>query len=1121
MLAQSDRTPRFLWARGAELVPLDTARIPVLGSRVSVDWRGITLREALLDISSKTGIKLMYADDIVSTTAPVRLRADNITVAAALTDLLGAATVDIVFTGATSVSLVRRAAPPPLLAPPAPPAAAPAGGIRGKVTDKGSGTPLVAATIQVEGTQLGAITADDGSYRIAGVAPGVHVLNARRVGYTPAKQTVTVADNQTATADFALEASASSLQAIVTTATGEQRRIELGNAVATLDASGRTASTAVKDIGDLMAAQMTGVQVMDASITGGASRIRIRGQSSMALTNDPIYIIDGVRMTSVTSGAGTGGGTVPSRANDIDPEQIENIEVVKGPSAATLYGTDAANGVIVITTKRGKAGKAAWSGHVEQGQLVDHNNYPATYALLGHSPGSTTQRRCFTYDIAEGTCALDSASVLNLWTNPDLTTLKIGSRQLIGGQVSGGTDQIRYFLSADMNQETGPVGLPAVDQRRFDSLGVAIRPNMSRPNNLQQLSLRMNLNAAVTPTFDLAVSTAFMSIDQRFPQSENGGHGSYVQAMEFGPGYAAGPGYTGVGVVGEKLYGYSGMTPGEIFQYVSTQNVQRFIGSSTASWHPLSWLQGRADIGYDLTAEDDNQLQRLGEGPTSGTALLGSASDSRVTLGNFTANLGATAQWQLRPWAQLKSTIGAQYVLKDQTVTTGTGSQLAPGAESPSQGAVFAVASSTSPAKTLGEFIEEQLALHDRLYITGAIRADKNSAFGVNYAGAYYPKAAVSWILSNESFFPKIRGLDELRVRSSVGASGVQPGATSALRTYAVTNVVFGGTTVAGLSQSNPGNPNLKPERSSEFESGLDAKMFGERVNLELTYYKRNTNDALITQPVAPSAGVAGYLSNLGGVQNSGVEYQLRTQILDGREFGWDLTYGGSFNQNKIVSLGPIVSPPFTNPQVGYPINATFLRTITYTDANHTGLLTRSEVTISPASSQVFAGPPNPPTQISLTSGFEMLNRRLRISVFVDRKWGARAGDLELMLPCLVATSCGDLQRMNAPLWYQARAIAVKQGVTSGYNEDASFTRLREISATYDLGESLARRYLRGKAARITLAVRNVALWKHGWTGTDPENFYGSSADLGTAGSQDVAPTAPPMYTMLRLNITY
>ena len=858
--------------------------------------------------------------------------------------------------------------------------------ITGKVTDRNSGLPVISVAVTVEGTTVGATTRDDGTYRINQVPTGTRVVTARRVGYSPARQTVTVA-GQDLTVDLQIAAAATSLEGVVATATGQQRKIELGNTVASVDVAARAELAPIKSIGDLLNAQASGVQVMDANSTGASSRIRVRGVSSMALSNDPIYVIDGVRMTSTVGGAGTGGGTLPSRVNDLNPSEIESIEVVKGPSAATLYGTDAANGVIVITTKRGRAGAAVWSFHGERGMLDDQNKYLAQYSLLGKTPGATVQRRCLTSELAAKTCILDSATVLNIWENSDLTPLKPGPRNVYGGSVSGGSNELRYFVSGDLQQEDGPFGIPNFDIRRFDSLGVPITDEMRRPSHMRLASFRTNLNAAITKLLDVSISAGLTLGDTRFPQNDNNTSGFVYNAVA-GPGYIVGPGYTGIGVLGEKLNGYAQMTPGQSFQRLSQQTVNRFIVSTTANWRPLTWLQGTADVGADLTDRKDYSLQRLGEGPTTGTLLQGSASDSRVRIANFTTNGRLTATWQARPGVQIKSTAGAQFISFDLNSVTASGTQLAPGGETPSQGAVFSTAANSSPSKTFGGYIEEQAAFRDKLFLTAAVRSDRNSAFGVNYGGAYYPKASLSWLLSDESFFPHIRGLNELRVRASVGSSGVQPGGTAALKTYSVGTVFFLGTATAGLTQANPGNADLKPERSTEFETGIDTRWWSDRLNFEITYYRKRTKDALVTQPVAPSAGVNSFLANIGGVQNMGWEYRLQAQLLDRRNIGLDVMFSGSNNSNRITALGNVITTPTSNIQVGLPMYAVIQRSITYDDANKDGYLGTNEVTISPATAVSFLGPRFAPVQLALNAGVDLFQHRLRVSTLFDRKAG-------------------------------------------------------------------------------------------------------------------------------------
>ncbi len=1104
-----NRRPRFFLDEGGDRKPVDVTRSPRLLRPVTLSLRGVPLRQAIAEVSRQSGLAIVFSNDVVASDAEVDLRARRTAVAAVLSDLLAGRGVDVVFRPDGSAALV------PLPAPQQPAQ----GTVSGKVTDATTGRPIELVTVSVEGTSIAATTGNDGAYRLGGVAPGPQTILARRIGYIPRRLAVTVTAGQDATLDFQLAPAPTVLEAVVTTATGRQRRIELGNTVELLDVQSRIETAPVKSIGELLNAQATGVHVQIGNATGVTSRVRIRGLSSMTLSNDPIYIIDGIRMTNTVGGAGTGGGSIPSRVNDLDPAEIQNIEVVKGPSAATLYGTDAANGVIVITTRRGRAGPTAWSVNGEQGILEDRNPYLAQYSLLGKSPGSTTQRRCLTTELAVGACVLDSATVLNIWKDPDLTPLQTGYRSTIGGNVSGGTDAFRYFLSANAQIEDGPMGLPRFDRRRFDSLGVRITPNMERPSHLEQYAFRANLNTAVSPRLDLAVSTGLTKGAVRFPQNDNNTNGVMYNAVA-GPGYVRGPGYTGIGVLGEELRGYALMTPGQIFQRLSQQTINRFVASTTANWRPLDWLVVNADVGIDHTDRRDVQLQRLGEGPTTGTQLQGFASDGRTRLQNFTTNLLATARWNASRSVQLRTTAGAQYVSFDLNSVTATGTQLAPGAEAPSQAAVYSVAASSSPSKTFGAFVEEQVAIRDRLYLTGAVRTDRNSAFGVNYKNAYYPKLALSWLLSEEPFLPEIPQLTQLRLRASFGSSGVQPGPTAALKTYTASAVHFQGQTASGLTLANPGNADLRPEKSTEFEAGIDSRWWNDRVTFELTYYRKRTKDALILQPVAPSAGVSSFLANLGGMRNAGWEYRLHVQLLEGRNVGWEIAFSGSHNDNLVTALGNIITTPTSSIQVGRPVYSVFQRKISYNDANNDGLLSNAEVTVSDPTDVEYLGPATAPTQMTLSTGLELFGRRLRISALADRKAGGRQTNLERMLPCLVGTSCPELQQLNLPLASQARGVALRRGVFAGYSEDTDFIKLREVAATYDFGSRLARRILGARSARMTLAARNLKIWSD-WTGSDPEAFIANNVDAPGGTSGNIFTVAAPRHLAIRLSLGY
>lgn len=1004
--------------------------------------------------------------------------------------------------------------------------------VTGRVTAQESNEPLSDVRVIVVGTTVFTVTNADGRYTLRGMPAGNAEVRVLRVGYTEQKKPVTVASGASATLDFALTRAVIVLQEVVTTATGDQRRVEIGNAVATIDVTRKVEEAPIKNMGDLLVAKAPGVQVLPSNMTAGGSRLRVRGTSSLSLSNDPIYIIDGVRMTSTMNnlnlGSGIGvGGTSPSRVNDINPDEIENIEVVKGPSAATLYGTDAANGVVVITTKRGRAGAARWSVYAENGVIQDKNDYPSTYAILGHLPATpNVARRCWLYETALGTCIEDSTSVLSVLKDDFLSPITDGWRWQGGAQVSGGTEVVRYFVSGEYESEAGPLGIPDYDRQRFEGLKIPVYDYMNRPNTMTKGSYRANLNAAVNPKLDLGITSNFIKLDQRIPQVDNNVNSFWYNSM-VAYGYPGpGPNYQGVGSLGQPLNGYNLFTPGDIFQFQTQQEVQRTINSGQANWRPFSWMQNRADIGVDLSDRLDFQLCRLAACSDFGTNRQGRATDVRANIRTITGNFGSTATFNPIPWLGLKTTAGLQYVYFKFNSSTAQGSQLPPGAETPGDGTIPSVAAATTLAKTLGLFVEEQAAINDRLFLTAALRTDQNSAFGTNFQRVYYPKGAISWIISDESFFPKANWFNQFRVRAAIGASGVQPGPNDALRTFQVVTTNIQGTEISGLRSNALGNPDLKPERAQELEFGFDWRMFEDRVNLEFTHYRKTSTDALIARTIAPSAGsqATSVLTNLGKVKNWGYEMLVTTQLLNRQAFAWDLTLSGSNNSNELVSLGKDAAgediPPIigntTQQRPGYPLNGYWQRPFTWSDANGDGIIVPDEVTIG--QDVVFRGYSIPRLEVSLTNGFDFFNRSLRVTALVDHKSGSKVLNSEQQFLCQQSLSCKATSSHDAPLFEQARAIAQRfKSPTSldGYMEDVNFIRIRELSAAYNFSENMARKLFRTQGLGLVFAVRNLALFSD-WTGVDPEQNYGE------ANTQQTLLTAgPPRYFTLRANVRF
>jgi TonB-linked SusC/RagA family outer membrane protein len=1008
--------------------------------------------------------------------------------------------------------------------------------ISGRVTTVGTGQPVSYGQVYVVGTAIAITTNAEGQYVIAGVPAGAVEVRVLRVGFSEQKKAITVTAGQHATLDFELQPVAVQLQEVVTTATGQQRKVELGNSIATLgNINKRVEETPITNATDLLVAKAPGVTILPGTTTGSAGIIHIRGVSSISLNNDPIWIVDGVRFNAGNSGFIQGGnGQQASFLNGLDPETIQDIEIVKGPSAATLYGTDAANGVIVVTTKKGQSGQAKWTVFGEGGLVQDRNKYADTYAIWGHTPSNPdTQVRCLLQTISTNACIQDSVTTLNILANPSLTPFVTGHRQAYGMQVSGGSDAVRYFVSGDYQSELGPIKMPQHDIDNFRSQGITVRDESINPELLQALNLRVNLNAAVTPNFDLGINTGFVRTKQRMTFADNSFFSLQYQSM-MSPGFTEpGLGVSQLGSRGEELHGNNGYTYGDVMQQTTNEEIQRTLASVTANWRPFSWMQNEATVGMDLLDQRDVTICRYQECMNQGTIRLGRASSSHENDRNTTAQVTSNMSWQAKDWLNLKTSVGAQYTNIESDFTSSNGQQLPPGAITVGQAAIVSGSNRLPTAdKTLGFYVQEQAALNDRLYLTVAARSDQNSAFGTNFQHVIYPKASVSWIMSDESFFPKFSWLNQFRLRSAYGASGVQPGATASFVTFSAPTVnvpnsvgAAAGEDTPGLRAAALGNPDLKPERSAEFEGGFDARVLANRVNVEFTYYNRKTHDALINQVIAPSssASASSVLRNLGSIENSGLELLVNTQLIDAQNFGMDVTVNGSHNTNKVLSLGLDASgnPNPTNgtgsqrDSVGLPINGLFYRTYTYEDLNGDGYITKDEVTVDPDFS--YVGSSIPTTTGAVTLGFDLFQRKIRVQGMFDYKGGYKISDGGRSFQCSNSKACPGLSNPDASLEDQAAAIAAtatSTKTTYGYVQDGAFWRFQDLSVTFRAPTRLAS-LAHAQSASLSFGARNLHVWTK-FRGTDPEENYS------TGDTQSLfASPAPRTYFTLRLNLHY
>jgi hypothetical protein len=409
-----------------------------------------------------------------------------------------------------------------------------------------------------------------------------------------------------------------------------------------------------------------------------------------------------------------------------------------------------------------------------------------------------------------------------------------------------------------------------------------------------------------------------------------------------------------------------------------------------------------------------------------------------------------------------------------------------------------------------------------------ALRSDQNSAFGTNFQSVLYPKASVSWLVSQEPWYSVPAWAGDLRLRLAFGESGVQPEPNDALRAFAATQANIDGADEPGLIFSAIGNDLLKPETSRELEMGFEAGFFDGRYLVDLTYYNKRTRDALIEAIVAPSLGAATDVRrNLGATENKGFELLVRGQLFDREWLGADLTISATTNANKVLSLGDTPPQIFTNNRIveGYPLFGWWGRPITgWDDKNADGILTYNA---DPNLNEVFVGDSveflgyaSPRRTVAITPGIDLLNRRLRITAMLDHRGGNLYYNNTERIRCASRQNCNGLNNPDASFEEQAMVVAALNHparTNAGYMQPGDFTRLREVSVSYFLPASITNA-LRARDATLTFAARNVAMWTK-YRGVDPENDFTvtGGGDL----PNDFQTFGPPSYYILRLNLGF
>ena len=970
------------------------------------------------------------------------------------------------------------------------------GSVAGTVTDRSTGDPLENARVILAGPNRVETTGQDGQYTFRGVAPGRYLIRVLRLGYQPASDTAQVSADERVAVNFALNPSPVQLDELVTTATGQQSRLEIGNSVATIAASQVAEEAPIMEFSNLLSGRAAGVQVLKSSgATGTGTKIRIRGSNSVSLSNEPLYYVDGVRIDAEPNGyAYNIGGQSTSRINDLNPDDIENIEIVKGPSAATLYGIQAANGVVLITTKKGVAGKPRWNAFVEQGAVNDKNTYRTNY--FGRSddpdfdPATGDPSGCTALAQAEGSCLQSRIDTYNPLNDESQRPLSPGHRQQYGLNVAGGTDAATYYVSAEYEGEVGVYKMRGFD---LDSVNQVtnndIPKEQVRPNELDKLSLRANATAKVASNADLQLSLGYLTSQLHLLENDN--------TLNSVIGSGDGSGYPQD--INRGWY----LVPAEIFAERNRQGVGRFTGGLTANWRPLSWLSTRGTFGYDVTNRQDTQFWPTGEvNPFAyPTEYEGQLNITRGQASQLSVDLFTAASYRVSSAWSGRTAVGGQFFRNLNTSNFSQGQGLARGTESIFGAATTDASDDYVESRSAGGFVDQQMSFRNRLFLTAGLRLDDNSAFGKNFNTRPLPKLSASWVARDE----QAQGwLNTLRLRAAYGQSTQQPGTIDALRFYGQAAVRKDALSGSGVTIANLGNADLKPELSQEIEAGFDAGLFSNRITLEATYFYKQTTDALIKREIVPSLGTTStQFFNLGQVSNQGFELRLDTRIIDKPDFAWDLTFSGSLYKNNLDELGEGVAPitlGFIQRHVeGYPLGGIWDRPIlSFGDANDNGVIEPGEYVVG--DEPVYRGSAIPTREFGLRTNLSFFGNLLSVGALMDYRGGHWIENGTDSFRCGGGVIyCRALVDPTAPLEDQTAAAAYTYGDPNGFTEwgffePAWFIKLRELSLTFNAPDNIAR-MLRASRVSLTLSGRNLFTIDD-YSGIDPEvNGFGQGRE--------------------------
>ena len=932
--------------------------------------------------------------------------------------------------------------------------------ITGKVVSSATSAPVAGASVTVVGTPIGAVTNDQGDFTLTAPASPITLL-IRSVGYRSRQMPVAA---EVSTVTVTLEQDVFNLEAVVITgqATGVAQR-SLANAVTTVagDEVNRAPSQTLESA---LQGKIPGALIqMNSGAPGGGGQINLRGVTTINAGVDPLIVLDGMviandaiasNINAITAAAAGGNASNQdnsvNRIADLNPNDIQSIEVLKGASAAAIYGGQAANGVIIINTRHGQPGRPRFSitqrfGTVSVANSLGSRAFAnATEAVAAWGPTAAQFCTATSCPFFDNQAALYGEHPLNVETDASVT---------------GGNDQTTYFLSGLVRKDGG------------------IAPH----SGYQKQALRANLDQVLGSRFKVAVNlNAIHSLSNRaISNNDNTGTSPYFVFSET-------PSFVDMQPV-NGVYPANPFAPSNPLQTVAelrnAEDVWRILGSSTAKVDAVTTgtqrLQFTLTGGLDFFSQRNDilspaDLQFEPQDGQPGTVVLGKATDLRLNLVGSVVHTYSPASNAF----QATTSAGFQYEKRDLNETNIVGRTLALGLQNVSQAASVSSTQSEQPVKNLGLYAQEELfALQQRLLLTAGFRTDRSSVNGDPDHYYFYPKAAASY-----RFVQPTGGVDEVKLRAAWGQTGNPPlfGARFVLDSTSAT-----GGRVGQYRPLQLGDTAITPERNTEIEAGFDVAVGNQFATIGVTVYQKTVTDLLLQQSVAGSTGYQFRVFNGAGakLRNRGIEVALGVSPVRTSDVNWILRSTFYLNRSNIDSL-PV--PAFNTG--GFATNLGAFR------------IEQGKSATQIIGSDGVDGDANPDFQMSFSS--DLAYKRFSLGFLWDWKHGGDIINLTQLLYDGAGNSADQVPDGNDRITAWA-SKPIQQ--THVYVQDGSYLKLREVNLAYDLPPEIPQ-HLGMRTARISFSGRNLLRFTP-YKGLDPEvSNFGNQA---IARNIDVAPFPP------------